>query len=471
MGEFLAPVWLVQGIRFPHCSSLAPGRFQENDMTASSFGILLLLLLLTGLADVQVIDFETLPDGSPVSEGMLIHDQYNVAPYWVHFELVGQDPALGPRAANVGSPLEAFYRTTASSNECITGTTRHDMPTPGEPVGCYFLTDDGHQNTQPYVFLVTYTQPAYQASGQILDVDAAGSTTDEWTVTAYDSDGITVLGQVVIRAGDPGTGDGLASTWAFDLAEAIHTIEIVYTGSSGAGVGFALDNFAPSSLPADLSMTKVGPSGPVAVGDTLMYSLTVTNSGPGNADDVYLQDVLPQGVLFLSADPTVCQEDGGVLTCDLGSIPNGGSTVIEITTLLSELFIVNTASVSATQADLDESDNTDTAATPVDCMTARAPMPEEWMSTPTLNQGRPSLFENGTVISFSLPRRSDVHLRIFDVAGRVIRTHSDRLDAGEHGFTWHGEDDFGRMLPTGTYFYRLEVDGIAVGSRKAIILR
>src|SRR6188474_1985611 len=126
-------------------------------MVASSdrlFGGLLRLFLVSSAAllpcrlRAQVLDFETLPDGSPVVDGMLISNQYNAPPYSVSFSLIGQPPSVGPRIAQVGTPMTAFQGPEGTS-PCTTGSTRDDMPAPTAAVGCFFLTDDGQTPPAP----------------------------------------------------------------------------------------------------------------------------------------------------------------------------------------------------------------------------------------------------------------------------------------------------------------------------------
>ncbi|MFH1311977.1 MAG: sulfatase-like hydrolase/transferase [Candidatus Eisenbacteria bacterium] len=54
-------------------------------------GVFVAVIALQVAAFSQTIDFETLPDGSPVTDGMLITDQYSDTPYGVTSEMIGGD--------------------------------------------------------------------------------------------------------------------------------------------------------------------------------------------------------------------------------------------------------------------------------------------------------------------------------------------------------------------------------------------
>jgi hypothetical protein len=85
---------------------------------------------------------------------------------------------------------------------------------------------------------------------------------------------------------------------------------------------------------------------------------------------------------------------------------------------------------------------------------------------------RPNPFDAQTTLSLSLPARGRVELRIYDVAGRMVRKLvSGEMGAGHHDVTWDGRSDSGARLQNGTYLYRLNLDGKMVGSRKVVLLR
>jgi hypothetical protein len=77
-----------------------------------------------------------------------------------------------------------------------------------------------------------------------------------------------------------------------------------------------------------------------------------------------------------------------------------------------------------------------------------------------LRQNAPNPFRPSTSIGFSTPSAGDVRLRIFDGAGRLVRTLVDEpRAAGRWLETWDGRDAAGRPVAAGVYLYRLEVTG------------
>ena len=78
-------------------------------------------------------------------------------------------------------------------------------------------------------------------------------------------------------------------------------------------------------------------------------------------------------------------------------------------------------------------------------------MPEEL----TLEQNYPNPFNPVTTISYALPEDAQVELTVYDTMGRRINTLvDDRVSAGHHEVSWDASD-----AASGTYLYRLEVDG------------
>jgi hypothetical protein len=69
----------------------------------------------------------------------------------------------------------------------------------------------------------------------------------------------------------------------------------------------------------------------------------------------------------------------------------------------------------------------------------------------------PNPFNPLTRISFVLPERSHVSLRIYDLKGKLIRDLlAQELTQGSHVVTWKGKDNEGLTVGSGVYFVALE---------------
>jgi uncharacterized repeat protein (TIGR01451 family) len=110
---------------------------------------------------------------------------------------------------------------------------------------------------------------------------------------------------------------------------------------------------------ADLLVEKVDNVDPALAGQTLFYTVTVSNAGPQTAQNVVVTDTLPAGVTFV--ETTGCFEDPtGVPTCSLGNIGPGGSAQFSITVTVdagTAGTITNATSVSSDTADPNSSNN------------------------------------------------------------------------------------------------------------------
>jgi len=88
-----------------------------------------------------------------------------------------------------------------------------------------------------------------------------------------------------------------------------------------------------------------------------------------------------------------------------------------------------------------------------------------------LSQNYPNPFNPTTRIAFGLSAPARVSLRIYDIAGRLVRVlaEGDR-PAGNFTELWDGRDSNGRPVASGIYFYRLAAGGFEE-TRKMAIMR
>lgn len=83
----------------------------------------------------------------------------------------------------------------------------------------------------------------------------------------------------------------------------------------------------------------------------------------------------------------------------------------------------------------------------------------------------PNPFNPLTTIRFGLPEQARVDLRVYDVAGHLVRTiiAGDATEAGWHEATWNGLDDRGRRAEAGVYFYRLDAGAFSETRRMTLV--
>jgi len=80
----------------------------------------------------------------------------------------------------------------------------------------------------------------------------------------------------------------------------------------------------------------------------------------------------------------------------------------------------------------------------------------------SLEQNYPNPFNSRTTIQFSVPQAGDARIRLMNVLGQEVATiFSGRVSAGTQRVAFNASD-----LPSGLYFYRLEVGGQAIGTRR-----
>jgi uncharacterized repeat protein (TIGR01451 family) len=114
------------------------------------------------------------------------------------------------------------------------------------------------------------------------------------------------------------------------------TITDLATHTNGSAQAAA--TVVPFSDSVSLAVTQTGPSR-ATVGDDLTYTLTMTNSGPADAQDVTLTDVVPDGTTFLSAAQLsgpaftlITPQVGGtgIIVADPVALPAGQSAVFKV---------------------------------------------------------------------------------------------------------------------------------------------
>jgi len=84
----------------------------------------------------------------------------------------------------------------------------------------------------------------------------------------------------------------------------------------------------------------------------------------------------------------------------------------------------------------------------------------------------PNPFNPSTTIEFSIPNNSNIDLSIYNLKGQIIKTLiKDELNGGSHSIIWTGEDESGKSVSSGLYFYKLNVNGKTKAVKKCLLLK
>lgn len=83
----------------------------------------------------------------------------------------------------------------------------------------------------------------------------------------------------------------------------------------------------------------------------------------------------------------------------------------------------------------------------------------------------PNPFNPSTTVSFGLVDTRNVRIRVHNLQGEVVRTLVDQTFlAGRHDVTWDGQDNGGRGVASGVYFFVMQ-GGDTLDTRKAVLIK
>ena len=247
------------------------------------------------------------------------------------------DPNLANNAATAADVV-------ATSSQADLVTTNSASPTSVSPGSNVTYTQSVTNNGPAAATTVSFTEslPANTTAVSL-------STTSGWTCTlatltctisSFAANTTANFTFVVTVNAATGSGTSIPQT---DTATASNIVPNLTTNSATAIVTVA--NASSANVTIAKSAT---PNGSVPSGDTLTYSLLITNTGPASATDVTVTDPLPSDVMYLQAITTAgtCSQANGTVTCQLGTMANGATATVTILTLAGAPGVaVNTASV------------------------------------------------------------------------------------------------------------------------------
>ena len=214
---------------------------------------------------------------------------------------------------------------------------------------------------------------------------------------------------------------------------------------------------------ADLSVVKLGSPNPVAQGELLTYTLTISNAGPAAAVGTILTDPIPASLLNpeYSLGGSAFQPWTGTLS--LGTLEPGAVVIVQIRGTVSPAavgIISNTATVSSSTPDPDLSNNSSTNNTEV---TARADLA-------VTKTGSPSPVPAGSQLTYTLnvenlgPGDAQNVLLTDPIPAQLVNAQYS-LDGGATFQPWTGSVSLGTLAANTarTVLIRGTVQGTATG--------
>jgi uncharacterized repeat protein (TIGR01451 family) len=129
--------------------------------------------------------------------------------------------------------------------------------------------------------------------------------------------------------------------------------------------GFGLVQLAAVTppTPADLAVAKTVNNPTPNVGDTVTFTVTLTDLGPNPATGVQVTDLLPAGLTFVSATPSQGTYNSGTGVWNVGAVDTTGARTLVVNARLdARKILTNTATITlADQPDPNPANNTASA--------------------------------------------------------------------------------------------------------------
>ena len=83
----------------------------------------------------------------------------------------------------------------------------------------------------------------------------------------------------------------------------------------------------------------------------------------------------------------------------------------------------------------------------------------------------PNPFNPQTTIQLNIPNSSEINLSVYNTKGALVKTLvNKRLETGTYSYVWNGDDQKGKPVASGVYFYRVE-NGGETFSKRMILLK
>ena len=333
-----------------HGTPPAGGPVTDTDSTHTEFTVAdPAVQLVKGAGSVSDLNGNGIDDGDTITYTFKVKNLGNVT----LTNITVTDPKIGaitcPNVALApGAFLDCDPRTYMLTQADVDDGQIHNTATVHgtTPGGSTVTDDDDHTVDLP----ATGSIQLIKTAGALVDVDGNGPDAGDQITFSFEvtNTGNLKLDPVVVT--DPLVGPVTCPSGGLDPDESFTCADVTYPITQGDVDHGSVDNTATATgttpahgtvqdsssttTPVEPTVTNVKVT--KAVDDTtpreddaITYTLTVTNTGAADADDVTIVDHLPSGVTFVSAE-TPCTHSGSTVTCEIGTLPSGASRSYDV---------------------------------------------------------------------------------------------------------------------------------------------
>ncbi len=239
-------------------------------------------------------------------------------------------------------------------------------------------------DTITYTITLSNNGPDPATSTQVTDPLASGLTfvSDTPSQGTYDS-GTGLWSVGTVNVGSPAT--LLIQATVVSAESQTNTATITHADQFDPNPGNNTATATQTPQQADLALTKTVNDTTPNVGDTITYTITLSNNGPDPATSTQVTDPLASGLTFVSDTPSQGTYDSGTGLWSVGTVNVGSpATLLIQATVVSAESQTNTATIThADQFDPNPGNNTATA--------PDSPQQADLVLTKTVNNSSPNV--------------------------------------------------------------------------------
>ena len=242
------------------------------------------------------------------------------------------------------------------------------------------------------------------------------------------------------------------------------TTRFYFTATDPGGLA---DTVVVNVVASDLAE---GPAPPSPCNETTSQLTGVVGAGtPAGTSETIVSFVSPAGVQRIEA--TLSWFDGPVTDLDLYLLDENDNVLQSAaSTDAPEHLVYNTPQAGNYKWRIVSYASPDTAEFTIDQSICATPPLVGVGDGPSVGvamaPAAPNPFSVVTRVAFSLPQRERVQLKLYNVAGRLVRTLEDgELEAGQHIRLWDKRTDAGTLAGSGVYFARLTAGTKVLGQK------